>query len=263
MRALQTAATGMAAQELNVQTISNNIANLRTTGFKRQQVQFQDLLYETLKRAGSSTSDQGTLMPAGLSIGSGVKTVSTPRDMSQGTLNSTGKPYDIAIRGEGYFKIRMPEGTSAYTRDGSFSLDQQGQLVTQNGYLVEPGITVPSTASAVTISAQGLVQATIPGQTAQQNLGTIQLTRFINKTGLNSVGDNLFTETAASGQPIDGNPGSDAFGNLQQTYLEDANVNAVSEISGLIAAQRAYEMNSKVITAADQMLSATSQMFRG
>ncbi|NNM71633.1 flagellar basal-body rod protein FlgG [Enterovirga aerilata] len=263
MRALQTAATGMAAQELNVQTISNNIANLRTTGFKRQQAQFQDLLYENLRRAGSSTSDQGTVLPAGLSIGSGVKTVATPRDMSQGNLTSTGKPYDVAIRGEGYFRIRMPDGSAAYTRDGSFSLDAQGQLVTQNGYLVEPGITVPQNATSVSISSQGLVQATLPGQTAPQNLGTIQLSRFINKTGLNSAGDNLFTETAASGQPVDGNPGQDGFGNLQQSYLEEANVNAVTEISGLIAAQRAYEMNSKVITAADQMLSSTSQMFRG
>jgi flagellar basal-body rod protein FlgG len=157
----------------------------------------------------------------------------------------------------------MPDGTFGYTRDGSFSLDAQGQLVTQTGYLVEPGLTVPQTATAVTISAQGLVQATIPGQTAQQNIGTVQLSRFINKTGLNSVGDSLFTETAASGQAVDGTPGADGFGNLQQNYLEDANVNAVTEISGLIAAQRAYEMNSKVITAADQMLSSTTQMFRG
>ena len=263
MRALHTAATGMAAQELNVQTISNNIANLRTTGFKRQQAQFQDLLYETYKRAGSATSGSGNVMPAGLSIGSGVKTVSTPRDMSQGNLTSTSKPYDVAIRGEGYFKIRMPDGTSAYTRDGAFALDPQGQLVNQNGYVVEPAITVPTTATGVTISAQGLVQATIPGQTAQQNLGTIQLSRFNNKTGLNSVGDNLFTETSASGQAVDGTPGQEGFGNLQQNYLEDANVNAVTEISGLIAAQRAYEMNSKVVTAADQMLSTTSTMFRG
>ena len=263
MRALQTAATGMAAQELNVQTISNNIANLRTTGFKRQQAQFQDLLYDNVKRAGSSTSDQGSMMPAGLAIGSGVKTVSTPRDMSQGNLTSTNKPYDVAIRGEGYFKVRMPDGTAAYTRDGSFALDAQGQLVTQNGYTVEPGLTVPTNATAVTISALGLVQATLPNQTAQSNVGTIQLSRFINKTGLTSVGDNLFTETAASGQAIDGTPSSDGFGNLQQNYLEDANVNAVTEISGLIAAQRAYEMNSKVVTAADQMLSTTSQMFRG
>ncbi len=263
MRALQTAATGMAAQELNVQTISNNIANLRTTGFKRQQVQFQDLLYENLRRAGASTSDQGTVIPAGLSIGSGVKTVSTPRDTSQGTLTSTSKPYDVAVRGEGYFKIRMPDGTNAYTRDGSFNLDAQGQMVNQNGYVLDPGITVPQNATSVLISAQGLVQASMPGQTALQSLGTINLTRFINKTGLNSIGDNLFQETTASGTPIDGTPSAEGFGNLLQNYLEDANVNAVTEISGLIAAQRAYEMNSKVITAADQMLSSTSQMFRG
>jgi flagellar basal-body rod protein FlgG len=263
MRALQTAATGMMAQELNVQVISNNIANLRTTGFKRQQTQFQDLLYENLKRPGSATSDQGNLMPAGLVIGSGVKTVSTPRTMSQGNLTSTEKTYDVAIRGEGYFKIRMPDGTNAYTRDGSFDLDAQGQLVTQNGYVVDPGITVPTNATGVTISSQGLVQATIPGQAAQQNLGTIQLTRFINKTGLASIGDNLFIETAGSGQPIDGPPSTDGFGNLQQAYLEDANVNAVTEISSLIAAQRAYEMNSKVVTAADQMEATVAQLAKG
>jgi flagellar basal-body rod protein FlgG len=238
MRALQTAATGMMAQELNVQVISNNIANLRTTGYKRQQAQFQDLLYENLKRPGSATSDQGNQMPAGLALGSGVKTVSTPRTMSQGSLTATEKTYDVAVRGEGYFKIRMPDGTAAYTRDGSFDLDSQGQLVTQNGYVVEPGITVPTNSTGVTISAGGIVQATIPGQAAQQNVGTIQLSRFINKTGLASIGDNL-----------------------QQSYLEDANVNAVTEISSLIAAQRAYEMNSKVVTAADQMLSTIGQMF--
>lgn len=262
MRALQTAATGMAAQELNVQVISNNIANLRTTGFKRQQAQFQDLLYDNLKRPGSATSDQGNVMPSGLVIGSGVKTVSTPRDMSQGNLTSTGKNLDLAIRGEGYFKIRMPDGSAAYTRDGSFGLDPTGNLVTQAGYQVEPSITVPTNATAVTISSLGLVEATIPNQTAASQLGTIQLSRFVNKTGLASIGDNLFTETTASGQAIDGTPSAEGFGNLQQSYLEDANVNAVTEISGLIAAQRAYEMNSKVITAADQMLSTTSQMFR-
>jgi flagellar basal-body rod protein FlgG len=262
MRALQTAATGMMAQELNVQVISNNIANLSTNGYKRQGALFQDLLYDNMKRPGSATSEQGNMMPAGLSLGSGVKTVSTPRNMSQGTLTSTEKTYDIAVRGEGFFKIRMPDGTAAYTRDGSFDLDANGQLVNQNGYVVEPGITVPTNATGVTISAQGQVQATIPGQTAQQNLGTIGLTRFINKTGLASIGDNLFTETAASGQAIDGIPAADGLGNLQQSYLEGANVNAVTEISSLIAAQRAYEINSKVVTAADQMLSTTSQMFR-
>ncbi|MCE4224332.1 flagellar basal-body rod protein FlgG [Methylobacterium sp. C25] len=263
MRALYSAATGMAAQELNVQVISNNIANLRTTGYKRQQVHFQDLLYQNLRRAGSSTSDQNTILPAGLALGSGVKTTSTARAMGQGTLTSTEKDYDVAIRGEGLFRIRMPDGTYGYTRDGSFDLDAQGNLVSRDGYLLDPSITVPNTATSVTISAIGTVQATLPGQTAPQTLGQFQLARFINKVGLESIGDNLFKETAASGPAITGLPGSEGFGNLQQSYLEEANVNAVTEISSLIAAQRAYEMNSKVVTAADQMLSTTSQMFRG
>ncbi len=263
MRALQAAATGMMAQELNVQVISNNIANLRTTGYKRQQAHFQDLLYENLRRAGTQTSEQGTRLPAGLALGSGVKTGSTPRVMSQGNLTSTEKTYDIAIRGEGLFKIRMPDGRTAYSRDGSFDLDAAGQMVTRDGYVLEPGITIPQNTTGVTISANGQVQASIAGQTAPTIAGQIQLSRFINKVGLESIGDNLFIETAASGQPVDGNPGQEGMGNLQQSYLEEANVNAVTEISSLIAAQRAYEMNSKVVTAADQMLSATSQMFRG
>ena len=263
MRALQAAATGMMAQELNVQVISNNIANLRTTGYKRQQAHFQDLLYENLRRSGTQTSDQGTRLPAGLSLGSGVKTSATPRVMSQGNISSTEKTYDIAVRGEGLFKIRMPDGRSAYSRDGSFDLDNAGQIVTRDGYPLEPGITIPANTTGVTISANGQVQVNVAGQTAPTIAGQIQLSRFINKVGLESIGDNLFTETAASGQPVDGNPGSEGFGNLQQSYLEEANVNAVTEISSLIAAQRAYEMNSKVVTAADQMLSTTSQMFRG
>lgn len=263
MRALYAAATGMAAQELNVQVISNNIANLRTTGYKRQQVHFQDLLYQNLRRSGSSTSDQNTILPAGLALGSGVKTTSTARAMSQGPLAQTDKDYDVAIRGEGLFRVRLPDGRNAYTRDGSFDLDAQGQLVTRDGYLLDPGVTVPNTATSVTISATGAVQATVPGQTAPQALGQFQLARFVNKIGLESIGDNLFVETAASGPAITGLPGSEGFGNLQQNWLEEANVNAVTEISSLIAAQRAYEMNSKVVTAADQMLSTTSQMFRG
>lgn len=263
MRALYSASTGMAAQELNVQVISNNIANLRTTGYKKQQAHFQDLLYQNLRTAGAPTSDQGTQNPASLSLGSGVKAVNTARVMSQGNLVPTEKPFDVAIRGEGFLRVRMPDGRTAYTRDGGLELDSQGQLVTKDGYLVEPGITVPNTASSVTISAQGQVQAILPGQTAAQDLGQLQLARFVNKNGLDSIGDNLFVETPASGPALDGNPGSEGFGNLQQGYLEEANVNAVTEISSLIAAQRAYEMNAKIITAADQMLSATSQMFRG
>jgi flagellar basal-body rod protein FlgG len=263
MRALHTAATGMMAQELNVQVISNNIANLRTTGYKRQRAQFQDLLYETLRRPGAATSDQGTVLPAGLEIGSGVKTGSTPRVMSQGNLTSTEKEFDVAIRGEGFFRIRLPDGRTAYTRDGSFDLDGQGQIVTREGYIVEPGLTVPQGARGVTITALGQVQASLPGQTQPQTLGQFQLARFINKTGLESMGDNLFLETPASGPPLDGNPGADGFGNLQQAFLEEGNVNAVTEITSLIAAQRAYEMNSKVITAADQMLSSMTNAFRG
>jgi flagellar basal-body rod protein FlgG len=262
MRALYSAATGMAAQELNVQVISNNIANLRTTGYKRQQVHFQDLLYQNLRRAGASTSEQNTQLPAGLALGSGVKTTSTARVMSQGTLSSTEKDYDVAIRGEGFFRVTLPDGRTAYTRDGSFDLSAQGQLVTRDGYLLDPAITVPQNATAVTISATGAVQATLPGQTAPQALGQFQLSRFVNKVGLESIGDNLFIETAASGPAISSLPGTEGFGNLQQSYLEEANVNAVTEISSLIAAQRAYEMNSKVVTAADQMLSTTTQMFR-
>ncbi|MEH3146339.1 MAG: flagellar basal-body rod protein FlgG [Methylobacterium frigidaeris] len=263
MRALYAAATGMAAQELNVQVISNNIANLRTTGYKRQQAHFQDLLYQNLRRAGSATSDQNNMLPAGLSLGSGVKTTSTARVMSQGTLSSTEKTYDVAIRGEGFFQVTLPDGRTAYTRDGSFDLDPQGQIVTRDGYLLNPAIAVPNNATGVTISASGTVQATVPGQTAPQQIGQLQIARFVNKVGLESAGDNLFTETLASGPPVVGNPNTDGFGSLQQSYLEEANVNAVTEISSLIAAQRAYEMNSKVVTAADQMLSTTSQMFRG
>lgn len=263
MRALYTAATGMMAQELNVQVISNNIANVRTNGYKRQRVHFQDLLYEHMRRSGSVTSDQGTMAPAGVSVGSGVKTAGTGRVMSQGNLTQTEKEYDLAVRGEGYFRVRMPDGRTAYTRDGSFDLDAQGQMVTKEGYIVEPGITVPQNARSVTISAAGQVQALIPGQTAPQDLGQIQLSRFINKVGLESIGDNLFVETAGSGPAVDGNPGGEGFGTIQQAMLEESNVNAVVEISSLIAAQRAYEMNSRVITATDQMMQATSQLFRG
>jgi flagellar basal-body rod protein FlgG len=262
MRALYTAATGMAAQEMNVQVISNNVANMRTTGFKRQRVHFQDLLYETHRRAGSGSSES-TSVPAGTYVGSGVKTVATPRIMGQGNLTSTEKTYDIAIRGEGYFRILMPDGRTAYTRDGGFELDGDGRLVSKEGYLVDPAITVPNNATSVSISAQGAVTALLPGQTQPQALGQLQLARFINKVGLESIGDNLFIETQASGAAIAGNPGEDGFGNLQQSYLEESNVNSVTEIAGLIAAQRAYEMNAKVISAADQMMNATGQIFRG
>jgi flagellar basal-body rod protein FlgG len=262
MRALHTAATGMMAQELNVQVISNNIANMRTTGYKRQRAEFQDLLYEHVRRVGTQTSDQGNQLPVGVELGAGVKTVGTPRLMTQGSMVQTGKDYDVAIRGEGFFQITMPDGRTAYTRDGSFELDSQGRIVTVQGNVVNPGLTIPANATGVTISAGGQVSATLPGSTTPTAIGQIQLAMFINKAGLQGVGDNLYLETPASGTPQTGNPNSDAFGNLQQGNLEQANVEAVSEISDLIAAQRAYEMNAKVITATDQMLQSTSQMLR-
>jgi flagellar basal-body rod protein FlgG len=262
MRALHTAATGMMAQELNVQVISNNIANMRTTGYKRQRAEFQDLLYEHVSRVGTQTSSQGNILPAGIELGSGVKTVGTPRLMTQGSLAQTGKDFDVAIRGEGFFKVQLPDGRITYSRDGSFELDAQGRLVTAAGYVLQPGITIPQNATSVTINQQGQVSATVPGSTTPTQVGQLELALFVNKAGLQGIGDNLYLETPASGAPQNGNPSSDGFGNLQQGSLEQANVEAVSEISDLIAAQRAYEMNAKVIAAADQMLSATSNLMR-
>ena len=262
MRALHTAASGMLAQELNVQVIANNIANMRTTGYKKQTAQFQDLLYEHVRRIGAQASDQGTILPVGIDIGGGVKTVGTPRSMSQGTLAQTGNDLDIAIRGEGFFKIQVPDGTYAYTRDGSFMMDAQGRIVTAQGNPVQPTITIPQNSSQITINAQGQVTVMVPGSTTPTQVGQIGLTRFINKAGLNPIGDNLFTDTPASGAPQDGVANTDGFGDMQQSNLEQANVEVVTEISDLIAAQRAYEMNAKIVSAADQMLQSTSNMFR-
>lgn len=260
MKALYIASTGMAAQEKNVEIISNNIANMRTTGYKRQRVEFQDLLYQAYRVAGSATSDQGTMAPVGIEIGSGVKTAATPRIMSQGSVNPTEKELDVAIRGEGYFAVQMPDGRTGYTRDGSFERDATGQLVNVDGYQIEPGITIPEDANSLSISADGVVEAYIGTDTAPTQLGQLQLARFVNKAGLASVGNNLFVETAASGTPQLGVPNTDGMGDVMQGYLENANVNPVTEIADLIAAQRAYEMNARVISGADEMLSATSQM---
>ncbi|KAF0230459.1 MAG: flagellar basal-body rod protein [Beijerinckiaceae bacterium] len=263
MRALYTAATGMMAQEKNVEVIANNVANMRTTGFKRQTIHFQDLLYEHQRRAGSPTSDQNTQVPAGVFIGSGAKVVATPRIMTSGNVSPTERTYDIAIRGEGFFKIQLPDGRSAYSRDGGFETDSQGRITTKEGYLLDPGITIPQNATSVAIAQDGQVTAQIPGATTPQALGQITLTRFINKVGLESMGDNLYLETPGSGPAIDGTANSEGFGNMLQAYLEDSNVNAVTEIASMIQAQRAYELNSKIISGADQMLTATASMFRG
>jgi flagellar basal-body rod protein FlgG len=260
MKALYIASTGMGAQERNVEVISNNIANMRTTGYKRQRAEFQDLLYQQINRAGSQTSSQGNMIPAGLEIGSGVRTVATPRVMSQGSVNPTERELDLAVRGEGFFQIELPDGRTAYSRDGSFERDAEGNLVTSNGYLVQPGINIPANARGVSISPDGTVEAFIGTDGIPTQLGQLQLARFVNKSGLESMGDNLFLETAASGEAQISVPNVDGYGDLLQAYLEMANVNSVTEISDLIAAQRAYEMNARVISGADEMMQATSQL---
>jgi len=262
MQALHTAATGMAAQELNVQVISNNIANLRTTGFKKQTAAFQDLIYEHVRRVGAQASDQGTILPVGVDLGGGVKTVGTPRSMTQGTLSQTGNDLDLAIGGEGFFKILMPDGSFQYTRDGTLQMDNQGRIVTSQGNPVQPGITIPNNASGISVNQQGQVSVTLPGSNTSTIIGQIGLTRFINKAGLQPVGNNQFIDTPSSGAPQDGIANAEGLGSITQGSLEQANVDVVSEMSDLIAAQRAYEMNAKVISAADQMMQSTTALFR-
>jgi len=260
MRAMSIGATGMLAQQLNVEVISNNIANLSTTGFKRSRAEFQDMLYENLRRVGSPSTDTGTLLPSGLQLGLGVKPVATYRINAQGNLLMTNNPYDLAINGRGFFQVQQADGTTAYTRAGSFQLNQDGQLVTADGLQIIPSITVPQNATSVTINSSGQVVASIDGQTQLQTLGQLQLATFTNPTGLESIGNNLLLETEASGSPVVGNPQAAGFGSIIQGSLESSNVDIVSEITNLITAQRAYEMNSKVIKTADDMLTVISQL---
>jgi flagellar basal-body rod protein FlgG len=262
MRAIDTAATGMAAQDLKVQVIAGNIANMGTTGFKSQRAEFQDLIYEHVQRIGAQASDNGNILPVGIELGSGVKTVGTPRLMTQGTLQQTGNTLDVAIQGTGWFKILMPDGTFSYTRDGSFQMDSQGRIVTAEGNLVQPTITIPPNSTGLTINQQGQVSVTLPGTTSSSILGQFTITTFLNDAGLQAHGDNLFVATPASGTPQDGVAATNGAGTLLQGSLEQSNVEAVTEITNLIQAQRAYEMNSKVITAADQMLQSTAQLMR-
>jgi flagellar basal-body rod protein FlgG len=260
MRAMNIAATGMLAQQTNVEVIANNIANQNTTGFKRQRAEFQDLLYQTDRRAGAQSSDTGTIVPVGVQIGIGVKTAAVYRITTQGNLTTTSNPLDVAVQGRGFFQILQPDGTTAYTRAGSFQLSPSGQIVTADGFTVQPGITVPTNTTSLTINASGQVEATIAGQTAPSLLGQFQLANFINEAGMDATGDNLLLETEASGSPTTGNPGAIGFGTLQQNFLETSNVNIVSEITDLITAQRTYEINSKVIQASDDMMGTISQL---
>ena len=260
MRALRTAASGMEAQQLNVEVISNNIANMNTVGFKRQRAEFQDLLYQNVERMGAQSSSQGTVVPTGIQIGAGVKAGSVYRVTEQGSPSQTGNRYDVAVDGRGYFQILMPSGETAFTRAGNFSLNGEGQLVTDDGYAVQPNIAIPQDAIDVSISKSGQVQVITQGETEPQIVGQIELASFFNEAGLEAIGDNLLLETAASGPANVGSPGEVGFGELLQGYTEASNVDAVAEISALIIAQRAYEMNSKVITTADQMLSVAGQV---
>lgn len=259
IRSLWIAKTGMEGQQNKLDAISNNLANVGTNGYKRGSVVFEDLMYQNLRPAGSATSEQ-TQLPTGLQVGLGVRTAASTRNFSQGTLQNTGNNLDIAIKGQGFFQIQLPDGSTGYTRDGSFQLDSGGQMVTNAGYVLQPGITVPANATSVTIAENGSVQATIPGQVALQTLGQIQLASFINPAGLESRGGNLFAETPASGTPNAAAPGDNGLGTLQRGFLEGSNVNVVEELVSMIATQRAYELNSKAIQTSDQMLQKLGQL---
>ncbi len=260
MRSLDIGATGMMAQQLNVDVISNNIANMTTTGYKKQRAAFQDLMYQNINRPGSTSSDVGTTVPSGLQVGLGVKGGAIYRMHSQGTIQQTNNELDLALLGRGFFQITMPDGTTSYTRDGTFQINENGELVTVQGYIVDPGITIPDDALNIDINPEGEVLVNIQGQVAVQNLGQIQVVDFINPTGLEATGGNLYIETAASGSPITGIANQGQFGAIEQGALEQSNVDVVSEITSLIAAQRSYEMNSKVISTSDEMLRSVAQL---
>jgi flagellar basal-body rod protein FlgG len=260
MRALWTAGTGMTAQQTNIDVISNNLANVNTTGFKASRADFQDLMYQTIRQAGTATGPDSQV-PSGIQLGSGVRQVDTQHLYTEGSPQQTGNSLDLMIEGDGFFQVTMPDGTAAYTRDGHFTNDSQGRIVTADGYPLQPAVTIP-TNSTVTISADGRVSATVSGSTATQDLGQLQLVRFVNPAGLSSVGRNLLTETAASGAPATGNPGTDGTGTIQSQYLEMSNVQVVTEMVNMIVAQRAYEMNTKVITTCDDMLSQAAALKR-
>jgi flagellar basal-body rod protein FlgG len=261
IRALFTAATGMIAQQMNVDTISNNLANVNTTGFKKSRIHFQDLIYETLKPAGTETA-AGQIIPEGIQIGHGVRPASVAKLFTPGSFIQTGNPLDMAIEGDGFFQIQMPDGSTTYTRDGSFKIDANGQLVTADGYLLDPAITVPNDYVQIVVGSDGVVSALTPDGVAQ-NLGTLQMVRFVNPAGLDArLGRNLLMETEASGAPLPGQPGLDGIGRVEQGFLENSNVQVVEEIINLIIAQRAYEANSSVIRSSDEMLQTANGIRR-
>lgn len=260
IRSLDIGATGMLAQQLNVDVISNNIANMTTSGFKRQRAAFQDLIYQNIDKPGSTSSDAGTTVPAGIQIGLGVRPGSVVRQHAQGAIRLTENPLDLAITGEGYFQIELPDGQTAYTRDGTLQINENGEIVTVQGYMVSPSITIPADATSIDINLDGEVLVTTSSQTTSSNVGQLQLANFVNQAGLNAIGDNLFLETDASGSPATGVPNQAEFGAIRQGALEQSNVNVVEEITELITAQRAYEMNSNVIETSDELLQTLTQL---
>lgn len=257
--ALWIAKTGMEAQQTQLDVISNNLANSSTNAYKTSHAVFEDLIYQNLRQAGSASTEQ-SLLPTGLQVGLGVRTVATSRSFAQGNLQQSGNALDVAIQGNGFFQVNMPDGTINYTRDGSFQVNAQGQIVTANGLPVASGITVPPNATNVSIASNGIVTATIPGQVNPQTIGTITLANFVNPAGLNPTGQNLYAETAASGQPVTGVAGLNGLGQLMQGFVETSNVNVVQELVSMIQTQRVYEMNSKAIQTADQMLQKLGQL---
>lgn len=258
--ALTIGATGMHAQQMNVEVISNNIANMTTSGYKRQRAEFQDLLYQNVQRPGATSSDAGTIIPSGIQLGKGVKLDAVMRIHTQGSLSVTDNELDLAINGRGFFPITLPDGQTAYTRAGVFQINDEGTIVTNDGYELDPAITVPDDTQKITINKNGEVLAKLDGQTNLANLGQIELVMFANESGLEAIGDNLFLETEASSTPTTSTPGADGVGSLMQGVLELSNVDVVKEITSMITAQRAYEMNSKVIQTGDEMLGTASQL---
>jgi flagellar basal-body rod protein FlgG len=259
LRSLWIAKTGLDAQQMHIDVISNNLANVSSNGFKRSRAVFEDLLYQTLRHPGTQSSQQ-TQVPSGLQVGTGVRPVATERIFTQGNLTQTGNPLDVAIQGNGFFQILMPDGTTAYTRDGSFRTDANGQLVTSNGFALQPAITIPANTQSVTIGRDGVVSVVRAGTTGSTQVGTLQLASFVNPSGLLSLGENLYAETSASGTASVNQPGSNGLGLLNQAYVETSNVNVVEELVNMIQTQRAYEINSKAIQTSDQMLQRLSQL---
>ena len=259
IRSLWIAKTGLDAQQTQMDVIANNLANVSTSGFKRSRAVFEDLLYQTLRQPGAQSSQQ-TQLPSGLQIGTGVRTVATERIFTQGNLQQTGNSKDLAIQGEGFFQVLLPDSTTAYTRDGSFQVDSQGQLVTASGFAIQPAMTIPADTLSITVGRDGTVSITQPGSTAPVQVGSLQLATFVNSAGLQSMGENLYAETAASGTANTNTPGSNGAGLISQGYVETSNVNVAEELVNMIQTQRAYEINSKAISTSDQMLQRLTQL---